>query len=560
MDVPPSESLSRDDLLALLSASESLKEPRSLRDVLRRILELAGRLTDSAAGSVMLHDPERDDLYFAAATGPAAEQLEYVRVPVTKGKAGQVFRTGQPVVENTLTDHYRLVDEKTSFQTQSMICVPLFQGTRTFGVMQLLNKAEGQAGYTARDVELLTRFGVQATLSIRNAELFEQMLGSSGLHAHPTVRQDIVDRLLLTEPLAMQECLTILAGDMRGFSRLCAGVGKPGRIQQMLSEYIAMLASIVVHHGGVLNKVIGDGIVALFRHKTAPQRAVRAAFDMVERFVPLRDNWRDRVNIDLGFLGLGIGIATDEDMILGEVGDSHFRDVTVIGDAVNLASILVDQARHGRHVLCDRLTWLAVRTSGIAAASDPVSLNDPKLLTLSGASYQVYELTRPDALEPARRPASARAEEEFDVFISYRRQGASAEARLIQQALLGDFRVFLDVDRMPSGRFDESLLRIIERTANFVVILSKGSLDRAHAPTDWLRREIVHALTKGVNVVPVTLPDFQFPHAQELPEEIRDLVRHDAVAYSHVYFYPAIDKLKDHLRPRAIGDRSPGDR
>lgn len=539
------DSLDRNDLAALLEAYDELNRVKSFQEVLRSILQLAGRMIDSPAGSVLLHDPRRNDLYFAASTGPAAQNIENLRVPVNKSKAGSVFLSGKPLVEDNLGEHYDRIDQKGGFDSRSMICIPLIQGERVIGVMQMLNKAEGTAAYTGRDLQLLMRFGVQASLCIRNAALFEQMVGSSGLHSRDEERVDIVGHLLSPLPFGFRERMTILAVDMRGFSRFCAGLGGAGRIQEMLNEYVALIASIVVHHHGILNKVIGDGIVAFFRKGEGPSHAIRAAFAMLDHFAEFRERWGNRTNFGLDFLDLGIGIASDEDMILGTVGDEQFRDVTLIGQGVNLASALVDTARDGKRIRCDKLTWLAAGSLPGISAGPPGVFESPKLPSLTGVN--VYDLSR-ELAEVVPVAGMAPAACEFDVFISYRRSGGSGEARTIQQALKDEFRVFLDVDRMPSGHFDESLLRIIADSPNFIVILSPGALDRVHESEDWMRREIAHALRTQRKVIPVVLPGFRFPHPHSLPEEIREIVRHDAVEYSHRYFYPSMEKLREHLR------------
>jgi class 3 adenylate cyclase len=546
-------SLTRVDLLALLQASEELTRARSLHDVLTRILELAGKLINSQAGSVLLHDPKRNDLYFAAATGPAAATLATLRVPIDKSKAGKVLLSGEPIVEDNIHAHYAAIDEKANFTTRSMICIPLGNRSEALGVMQMINKANGSEPYTDHDLELLLRFGVQATMSIRNAALFEQMLGSSGLYARPEVRADIVDHMGSTEPFAIAERLTVLAADMRSFSEFCAQAQNPAKIQQLLGDHIAILASTVVHHRGILNKVIGDGIVAFFRGEEGAVNAVRAALDMVDQFDLLRERWKKRVSFGVDFLDLGVGLATDENMILGTIGDELFRDVTVIGAAVNLATILVDAARDGHRVRCDNLTWNSVSGAGVAVATGKDKLQTQKVPgTGRPITYEIYDLARPALPKEAERPvaASDSGKREYDVFISYRREGGSSEARLIQQALQQkELRIFLDVDRMPAGHFDESLLRIIGSVPNFVVVLSAGCFGRdIQSPDDWMRREIAHAVKCGVNIIPVMLPKFQFPNPRELPDDIRDIVRYETVEWSHTYFNSTIDKLYEHLK------------
>lgn len=134
----------------------------------------------------------------------------------------------------------------------------------------------------------------------------------------------------------------------------------------------------------------------------------------------------------------------------------------------------------------------------------------------------------------------------YDVFISYRRDGGGAEARLIQAALQSHgVRAFLDVTELGRGYFDDALLQSIEQTPNFVVILSPRALDRAESDEDWLRREIAHALESERNVVPLIMPGFQFP--PKLPRDLKNLPRHQGMDYSHLYFDAMIQKLMSTL-------------
>lgn len=544
MTLPAESSLDREDLLALLDTASQLNSVETLEEVLTNILKLAGSLSRSSAGSVILHDQERNDLYFAAATGPASDSLKGIRIPVGKGKAGQVFATGEPIVENTLHNHYEAVDEKTDFTSKSMICVPLQRQDRTYGVMQILNKADGKEPYTDRDLQLLMRFGSQATVAIRNATLFEQMLASSGLYASPEVRRDLINNMTRSGRSAVRERFTVLFMDMRGFSQLCTMITAPEKIQSLLSDYVLMLAAVVVRHEGIVNKVIGDGLMAIFRGESAADNAVRTALDAVEGFERLKASWKGISRFNLDFLDIGIGITTDDDTILGTIGDDRFRDFTVIGAGVNLASALMKTARGGNRIVCDNVTYASLTDKAIASAEGPIEFRIDKPGPLHGISYDVYHLKPFVAPDEEARKTKSHA---YDIFFSYRREGGSDVARSLQQALKDEFRIFLDVDRMPSGHFDQALLRTIESSPNFVVFLSPGSLDRCRNADDWLRKEIAHAIDTKRNIVPIMLPGFAFPDPKSLPDDIADVARHDAVEYSHRYFYGMLDKLREHL-------------
>jgi len=151
---------------------------------------------------------------------------------------------------------------------------------------------------------------------------------------------------------------------------------------------------------------------------------------------------------------------------------------------------------------------------------------------------------RPATPVPFTRPATGKL-----VFISYRREGGARLARVVQMELeRRGYPCFLDVDDLGAEHFDERLLQEIERAPNLVLVLAPGSLERCQRHDDWLRREIVHALKHGRNVVPLLAEGFQYPSAEVVPEELQSLQRLNGVVYSHEYFNAAFDKLEGFLR------------
>jgi hypothetical protein len=130
------------------------------------------------------------------------------------------------------------------------------------------------------------------------------------------------------------------------------------------------------------------------------------------------------------------------------------------------------------------------------------------------------------------------------VFISYRRDGGSYVARIIEGFLDGrGYEVFLDVDDLGGGHFDEMLLREIEKKDAFILICSPGCFDRCIDPQDWVRRELEHALENRKKIIPVTLTGFHWPDADELPESIREIQRHNAFEFTHTYWKLAQERL-----------------
>jgi formylglycine-generating enzyme required for sulfatase activity len=134
------------------------------------------------------------------------------------------------------------------------------------------------------------------------------------------------------------------------------------------------------------------------------------------------------------------------------------------------------------------------------------------------------------------------------VFISYRRGTGSEVARIMQEYLEGQgFDVFLDVDGLGAGHFDEQLLREIESRRNFVLICSPGCLDRCMNERDWVRRELEYAIRTGRHIVPVTMPQFVWPTGDAVPRVVKELQRHNAFEYSHSHWALTKQKLASML-------------
>lgn len=135
-------------------------------------------------------------------------------------------------------------------------------------------------------------------------------------------------------------------------------------------------------------------------------------------------------------------------------------------------------------------------------------------------------------------------EDQYDVFISYRREGGSELARAVRSELRQqNCKAFLDVADLGPGSFNEALLRRIEMTPNFIVILSPNCLDRCLNERDWLRLEIARAIATGRKIVPIIMRGFQFPDQQELPEDLSTLPNYQSVEYNHSYFEAMIAKI-----------------
>ena len=135
----------------------------------------------------------------------------------------------------------------------------------------------------------------------------------------------------------------------------------------------------------------------------------------------------------------------------------------------------------------------------------------------------------------------------YDVFISYRRDGGFATARLLYEHLKSvGLNPFFDLEELRSGQFNAKLYSAIDESTNFVLVLPPKALDRCSNENDWLRLEIEHAITRGKNIIPIMLDGFEWTGS--LPAAMSSLPTYNAVRLSREYFDASIHKLLTMLK------------
>lgn len=148
-------------------------------------------------------------------------------------------------------------------------------------------------------------------------------------------------------------------------------------------------------------------------------------------------------------------------------------------------------------------------------------------------------------------PMNVITNKNLDVFVSYRRSNGSQLASLLKVHLhLRGFSVFIDVERLEAGKFDNNLLQSIRQAKHFLLVLTPNALDRCIADTeckDWVHREIVAALQSQCNIIPI-IDNFQWPEPEQLPEDMRAVSYFNGVRWIHDYQDACVDKLERFMR------------
>lgn len=127
--------------------------------------------------------------------------------------------------------------------------------------------------------------------------------------------------------------MTVMFADIRNFTQISEGM-TPAQNFEFINGFLTHIAPVIKHHGGFIDKYIGDAIMALF--PDSPVNALRCAIDMQIALRTFNDRWLGLINQEIR---VGVGIHHGP-MILGIVGYAERLSGTVMADAVNLASRL----------------------------------------------------------------------------------------------------------------------------------------------------------------------------------------------------------------------------
>lgn len=133
-----------------------------------------------------------------------------------------------------------------------------------------------------------------------------------------------------------EKTLTVLLSDIRGFSTLSEKM-TPEQLGSFMNEYFTAMSDIIMKHHGMVDKFIGDAIMAVWG---APlddpdhaKNALKAAFEMLHSLEKLRSDWQNK---GMPWIDIGVGLNTGL-MSVGNFGSAQRFDYTVMGDSVNLA-------------------------------------------------------------------------------------------------------------------------------------------------------------------------------------------------------------------------------
>lgn len=230
----------------------------------------------------------------------------------------------------------------------------------------------------------------QARRQLDAAEVLTEAPAEERADGAPRAARSLIDKLLTTSGVPGNPLVgfqsrfdaVILFADLRGFTRMAEQL-TPTQVVQLLNQYFSLLTSVTYRYKGVIFNMAGDSLLVgfgvPFEQPDAAHRAIKCSHDMLAEFEALSAGWKQTYGLETG---LGIGINKGE-VVAGNVGSPAYMSFTIIGDAVNIASRLMQRARAGEMLLSDRVMD-ALNASG--AKVDAVSLPP---LTLRGRTEPI---------------------------------------------------------------------------------------------------------------------------------------------------------------------------
>jgi phosphoserine phosphatase RsbU/P len=186
-------------LLELVKIRKLLNSTLRLEKILQIILETATKNLHADRGTVYLIDYKTKELWSKVLQGDIKVEI---RLPIGKGIAGHVAKTGKKVI---LKDAYKdprfnpEVDKKTGYHTKTMLCTPMKDRKgKKIGVIQIVNKMNGY--FSQEDIKFLDLLSLDACLAIENARLFKEALEKESIEKELEVAATI-QRMILPKTI-----------------------------------------------------------------------------------------------------------------------------------------------------------------------------------------------------------------------------------------------------------------------------------------------------------------------------------------------------------------------
>jgi len=318
---------------------------------------------------------------------------------ISRSVLKSVTETGEPVLTiDAQKDLSGMSGTIASLEIRSLLCVPLRARDKILGCIYVdSHVAEQEFGEEA--LNLLQAMADQSAIAMENARLYDEVMASR--EQEKKVRQmfqkyvpaDVVQKALELKDggrLSSKQTATVLFSDIRSFTSISEKM-PPEDVVGFLNDYMQRMVDVVFEEGGIVDKFIGDAVMAVFGAPVVrpddATRAVRAAVRMLEELENFNADQAKKGGVNIR---IGVGVHTGP-LIAGNIGSDRKMEYTVIGDTVNIASRVQDLNKEFKTEI--------IVTQACYDATDkmfPVRALEPYKVKGKEQEVMLYEVVRPE--------------------------------------------------------------------------------------------------------------------------------------------------------------------
>lgn len=262
-------------------------------------------------------------------------------------------------------------------QIRSTMSVPLLHDKTVLGVIHLDSKI-ARGAFTEKDLQILSGFARQAAMMIEHQRLLKRMREEILAREHlnrllsPQLVEEVMSGRLQLQRGGEMRAATVLFADIRGFTTMSEQM-TPQEVVALLNEYFELMVDVIFKHNGMLDKFVGDEIMAVWGAPlNRKDDTLRAVLGAIEMQAVVRELNEERAAQGLKTIQIGVGLNSGE-VVAGYMGSTKSMNYTVMGDTVNTAARFCSAAGPSEILIGER-TWAQVKHRVRAELLPPTKL------------------------------------------------------------------------------------------------------------------------------------------------------------------------------------------